>query len=347
MKTRRLVHADLGPAAIDEAARILRTGGTVAFPTETVYGLGALGLDPDALARIFVAKERPAEDPLILHVGDPDWLSTLARDLPQVAETLARRFWPGPLTLVVPKADRVPDAATAGLPSVAVRMPAHPIALALVRAVGAPIAAPSANRFSRPSPTTADHVLADLDGRIDAVIDGGPTELGLESTVLDTRTEPPRILRPGGVTRDDLVRVLGRPVAAPMLELDAAVPAASPGQLTRHYSPKATVRLFSSKTPAIPQRMIDAIRTSSRAGRVGVLAYAGDEIALQDLPVMVEVLGPRDAPEILARRLYAALRTLDGSGVRVIFARLADPAGLGEALNDRLRRAASGRIEPG
>jgi len=337
----RLLDARTDPEpALEEAASILRRGGLVAFPTETVYGLGARGLDVAAVERIFQAKGRPHTDPLILHVADLRWLQELARELPPTTLEVAARFWPGPLTLVVPKSSRVPDLVTAGKDSVALRMPSHPLALELIRRVAEPVAAPSANLFSRPSPTTAAHVLADLGGRIDAVLDGGPTEVGLESTIIDLRGRVPVLLRPGGVTREALEEALGS-VVIPESLVDDTQPQAAPGQLTRHYSPHAEVFLYDGPDAQV----VEAIRQlSEEPGPTVVLAFSEDLPALQGLAVSVIHLGSRADPEHLAGSLYAALRDADDLGAARIAVRTVLPGGLGDALNDRLRRAASGRI---
>lgn len=330
--------------ALTEAARLLRAGRLVAFPTETVYGLGALGLDPEAVERIFVAKGRPHTDPLILHVGDPEWIHDLALRIPPLAQQAMGAFWPGPLTLVLPKSRCVPDLVTAGRDSVAVRMPAHPLALELIRRVGQPVAAPSANLFSRTSPTTAAHVLEDLKGRIDAVLDGGPTDVGVESTVLDLRGDEPRILRPGGVTREDLERVLGRGIGVSSASNSDQQAADSPGQLTRHYSPRAEVRLFDGPPAAVLAAMkADALGIGD-ASRTAILAYSEDAPALRNAPAELVDLGSREHPEEAARSLYAHLRRLDERGFTHLIVRLAPTGGLGDAVNDRLRRAASGRL---
>lgn len=332
--------------AVERAAEILREGGLVAFPTETVYGLGALGLDPAAVEKIFAAKGRPHSDPLILHVGDEAWVRDLVRELPPAAVTLMDAFWPGPLTLVLPKSERVPDLVTAGRDSVAVRMPAHPVAQELIRWVGQPVAAPSANLFSRPSPTTAAHVLQDLDGRIDAVLDGGPTDVGVESTVLDLRGEDPVILRPGGVTRVDLERVLGRPVRqigeTETVAEDEAAP--SPGLLTRHYSPRAEVFLYDGPDDAVIAAMRQLAEEATSGTETALLVFTEDIEPLGAVPCTVIDLGSREHPEEAARGLYAAFRDLDKHGIARVGIRLAPPGGLGDAVNDRLRRAASGRL---
>jgi L-threonylcarbamoyladenylate synthase len=330
-------------AALDLASALLRGGGIVAFPTETVYGLGALGLDPTALERIFVAKGRPHSDPLILHVAQYAWLRDLASEVSPAAERLISAFWPGPLTLVLPKQLHVPDAATAGLPSVAVRMPRHPVALELLRRVGAPLAAPSANLFTRPSPTTAAHVLEDLDGRIDAVLDAGPTEVGVESTVLDLRGPTPVLLRPGGVSRQALEGVLGEALLE-REDAGEAGPLPSPGLLERHYSPRAEVRLFTGEPNAVASAMRREVGVQDGTSRMAILAYSEDLPLLVNLPVRIVELGPRAAPETVARTLFAALRQLDAEGVEVILTATTTSGGLGDALNDRLRRAAAGRL---
>jgi len=340
-----VLQAELDPeAAVAEAAALLRAGRLVAFPTETVYGLGALGLNPVAVERIFVAKGRPHTDPLILHLGEPGWVHELVRELSRAAQQVIEAFWPGPLTLVLPKSPSVPDLVTAGRDSVAVRMPAHPLALELIRRVAQPVAAPSANLFSRPSPTTAAHVLQDLNGRIDAVLDGGSTDVGVESTVLDLRGDVPQILRPGGVTRDALAAVLGRPVLQSGAVVRDDAPAASPGQLSRHYSPRADVRLFDGPLASVlPAMYAEAQRIAGSAG-TAILAFAEDAPAFRNAPAEVIDLGSLAHPEQAAHRLYALMRDLDERGFEHLIVRLAPTGGLGDAVNDRLRRAASGRV---
>jgi L-threonylcarbamoyladenylate synthase len=330
-------------AAIAAAADVLRSGGLVAFPTETVYGLGAHALDALAVQRIFEAKERPATDPLIVHVASVDDLHQLAADLPPVAETLAGRFWPGPLTLVVRRSAAVPDIVTAGLDTVAIRVPAHPVARALLAASHLPIAAPSANLFSRPSPTRAAHVLEDLDGRVDLVLDGGATTVGIESTVLDLASREPIILRPGAVTEEMLRQVVpgvrGGSSALPSRGTGAM---RSPGLLSRHYAPRAPLTLYEGEPLAVVERLAaDARHARERGERVGILAADEDPIDAAD----VVRLGSSADLDSVAARLYDALRELDARGVDRILARaFGGSDGLGAALQDRLRRAASGRI---
>ncbi len=329
------------PEILRRAASIIRAGGLVAFPTETVYGLGANALDAAAVARIFTAKQRPAHDPVIVHVADVGELERLAARVPAVARKLAARFWPGPLTLVLPKADVVPDVVTAGGPTVAVRSPNHPLALALIRAAKTPIAAPSANRFSRTSPTTAQHVWDDLAGRIDLILDGGPTPIGVESTVLDVSGEQPVILRPGGVTAEALAAALGRPLAEPGATNGADAVLASPGMLERHYAPRTPLWLFTGSTAAIHAAIRTEIEAAQGRGqRVALMLAAEDASTFEGMQAQAAIIGSIDQPDEVARNLFQTMRALDVAGVDLILARDFPPAGLGQAVRDRLRRAA-------
>ncbi len=330
------------PRLIAEAAAAIRAGRLVAFPTETVYGLGADGLNPAAVARIFEAKGRPSTDPLILHIAEPEDFLKLVLEAPPAALELARRFWPGPLTLVLPKRPIVPDIVTAGLPTVAVRMPAHPVALALVRAAQTPIAAPSANRFSRTSPTTAQHVQDDLGDRIDLILDAGPTPIGVESTVLDLTRPVPTILRPGGLPREALEAVLG-PVAIWTRMVEGPQP--SPGLLPKHYAPQTPMILVTGPLPQMRAALRELVaRYTAQGRRIGLLIAEEDRAEMADLPVETAVLGPEEDLETIARRLYEGLRELDARGLSLIIARDFGTQGLGLAVRDRLMRAAGGSI---
>jgi L-threonylcarbamoyladenylate synthase len=333
------------PSRIARAAQYLRDGGLVAFPTETVYGLGVHAFDRDAVRRLYAAKRRPAADPLIVHVASLDEVRRLVGAMPDAVGALASRFWPGPLTLVLPRSGEVPDEVTAGLDTVAVRIPVHPVARALITQARIPVAAPSANLFSRPSPTQASHVLEDLDGRIDLVIDGGTTTIGVESTVLDLTGDVPVVLRPGGVTIDDL-RVILPAVRSGTTVADA--PLRSPGLLEKHYSPRAPLTLYVGEGDAPFRRLVSDLEALHRTGgvRIGVLIAADDRQRLPDGTATVVIdLGPRDRPDVAATRLYAALRELDQTGVDRILATDVPVRGdLGDALHDRLTRAAAGRI---
>jgi L-threonylcarbamoyladenylate synthase len=333
------------PAALEPAAAVLRGGGLVAFPTETVYGLGANALDAAAVARIFVAKGRPAEDPLIVHVLDLAGAAEVAADVPPLARHLAEHFWPGPLTLVLPRSAALPPAVSAGLDSVAVRSPAHPVARALLAAAGVPVAAPSANRFGQVSPTTARHVLDDLGDRVDVVVDGGPATVGVESTVVDVRGTVPVVLRPGGITLEQLAAVAPGSRLAGAHDRPAG-PQSSPGLLSRHYAPRALLVLVQGPPVAVSQAMVDvAARLVGRGRHVGALIAVEDRAAFESGPQVEQAcLGSLDDPAGAARHLYAALHDLDAAGVEWIVARDWGAAGLGLALRDRLTRAAEGRV---
>lgn len=331
------------PELMALAGQIIRERGLVAFPTETVYGLGADALDAGAVARIFAAKGRPANDPVIVHIADMAQLDSVARDIPELARRLAAQFWPGPLTLVLPRHANVPHIVTSGQETVAVRMPAHPVALALIAAAGRPVAAPSANRFSRPSPTEAGHVLADLEGRVDVVLDGGPTPIGVESTILDLSGPLPVVLRPGGVPLEALQAHIPALAFRPRYLPEDIAAAPAPGTLLRHYSPEAEVRLYDGPREAVLAAMrADAARITAAGGRAGALLADDDAPALQGTSLRLALLGQDAAAQ--ASALFAGLRELDAQGLEVILVRMPDAAGLGLALRDRLLRAAEGRV---
>lgn len=354
----RVFDARAEPAAIAFAADVIRQGGLVAFPTETVYGLGANALDADAVAKVFSAKQRLLNDPLIVHIGaangGPDCvaalveqsiLGALSTDQEAIARKLARAFWPGPLTLVLPRGQRIPLIVTAGQDTVAVRMPNHPIALELIRRSGAPIAAPSANRFGHVSPTTAQHVLDDLAGRIDVVLDGGPTPIGIESTVLDLTETPPMILRPGGLVRAAIEAVIGplRDCTAnraldggDLPAVDEARPQPSPGLLSRHYAPRAELRVARTTAELIETRRA----LMSRGLSVGLLITDAQQA---DCAGLAPVFTLGYDLESVGHNLYAGLRALDSAGVDVILVSEVEAQGLGEAIADRLRRGSRRR----
>ncbi len=328
-------------AALGCAAAILRAGGLVALPTETVYGLGANALDRAAVERIFKAKQRPAWDPVIVHISGEAMLEGLVERVPEAAQKLMREFWPGPLTLLLPRTRAVPDSVTAGRPLVGVRMPSHPVALALIRRAGVPVAAPSANRFGHISPTTAAHVLHDLEGRIDAVLDAGPAPRGVESTVLDPSSSPMTIYRPGAVTAEQI-----RAIAGPVLVYQdtetlrespvEALP--SPGAGLRHYAPRAQLVLVEAPLPELSKRVAEAA-SGAEGEQVGVMLPAGVAAPPGIAAGRVYAWGRWDAPEELAQRLYAGLRALDAAGCSVILCPLPDAEGLGAAIRDRLKKA--------
>ncbi|WP_298820858.1 L-threonylcarbamoyladenylate synthase [Chloroflexus sp.] len=343
MQTQRL---DTSSAAIAHAAELLRRGELVAFPTETVYGLGGNALDEQAVAAIFAAKGRPASDPLIVHLADPRELARVVATIPALVGQLAAAFWPGPLTLILPRHPQVPLAVTAGRETVAVRVPSHPIARALLVTADVPVAAPSANRFGHTSPTTADHVLADLAGRIAAVIDGGPTPIGIESTVLDCTTTPPTLLRPGGISLEAIESIIGPIHIRTRPTGDEQTGMVSPGLLERHYAPDHELWLISGPPALALARLRREAEAALAAGlRIGLLLPDEDLAIVRDLPADTETLGPASDPAQMAQRLYAALRALDERQPDRIFARDLDETGLGRALRDRLRRAAARVIE--
>lgn len=326
------------PENISRAAQTLQRGGLVAFPTETVYGLGCNALDEEAVKKIFTAKGRPSEDPLIIHLSSVEQLPRVCASVPEAAQTLAATFWPGPLTLILPKNEQVPYAVTAGLETVAVRVPNHPVAQSLLKACNLPIAAPSANRFGHTSPTLAEHVLQDLDGRIDIILDGGPASIGVESTVLDISTSPARILRPGGVPREALQALLG-PIDVLDIRRKAEAGLPSPGLLEKHYAPRAELVFFLMEE-AGEQMLAYLTQEKARGRMVGVLAAQEEAPAFEQAGAVVYHLGPsRDTAQI-ANRLYAGMRWLDKQGVDVIACRDFGTDGLGLAIRDRLRRAA-------
>ena len=326
--------------AIAEAAAILRRGGLVGIPTETVYGLGADGLNEDAVRRIFEAKGRPQDNPLILHVPSAHWLERYCKDVPQAAYDLAARFWPGPLTMILPRCDCVPLRTTGGLETVGVRCPDHPVTLAIIEAAGVPVAAPSGNTSGRPSPTVMQHMVEDMSGKIDAIVDGGACTVGVESTIIDLTVTPPRLLRPGGLALEALEEVLGQ------VQVDKAVreklsegeKPRAPGMKYRHYAPKAAVTVVTGS----PQRSAAWILGRVKNG-MGVICF--DEFASLFRGCTVQKLGAAADKAEQARRVFDALRAFDETDVQQIYAQCPDEGGLGLAIGNRLKKAAGFRVE--
>ena len=334
IKTQLLTEKD-----IEAAAAILRAGGLVGIPTETVYGLGANGLDPAAVRRIFEAKGRPQDNPLILHIPDPSWLERYCRDVPAAARRLAEQFWPGPLTMILPRRALVPDEVTCGLETVGVRCPDHPVTLAIIRAAGVPVAAPSGNRSGRPSPTCARHMLEDMEGRIQAVVDGGPCGVGVESTIVDLTLPVPRLLRPGGLPLEALEAVLGhvdvdRAVTAP---LSPGEKPRAPGMKYRHYAPQAPVTVVTGAGADTARY----IRDHAGPG-TGIICF--DEYADSFPGCAVRPIGASADTAEQARRVFDALRSFDGAAVTAIYAQCPPDAGLGLAVANRLKKAAGFQI---
>ena len=324
------------PAIIASAARILRSGGLVAFPTETVYGLGANALDASAVAKIFEAKARPAWNPVIAHVASANDARALTTHWPDAATVLASAFWPGPLTLVLPKSDVVQDIVSAGLPAVAIRVPSHPVAQALLAQCGCPIAAPSANRFTELSPTTAAHVRQSLGTRVDMILDGGPSDVGIESTVVDLTSNTPVLLRPGIITRTSIADALSRAGLSPHVRSAAdvrdATPRVSPGMVERHYAPRADVWLFE-------RAELDQLShglAQEHAGRAAVLTLDWST----PLPAGARAIPMPNDPLAYARALYATLHQLDAEGVTIVAIEKPPDTDAWTGIRDRLSRAA-------
>jgi len=320
---------------IPEAAAILKNGGLLGIPTETVYGLGANALDEDAVCRIFEAKGRPQDNPLIIHVPDASWLERYCREIPESAYALAKRFWPGPLTMILPRKSCVPLRTTGGLETVGVRCPDHPVTLEIIRQAGVPVAAPSGNTSGRPSPTTAGHMAEDMTGKIPGIFDGGPCRVGVESTIVDLTVTPPRLLRPGGLALEELQSVLGE------IEVDGAVLRAmgegekprAPGMKYRHYAPKAPVTVVcgnAEKTAAYIEKQLEE--------GVGVICFTEFAHLFADCPT--ELLGSVTDKSEQAHRVFDALRAFDRREVKRIFAQCPDAEGLGLAVGNRLKKAA-------
>ncbi len=337
----------------EEAGRILREGGLVAFPTETVYGLGGNGLDPDASGKIYAAKGRPSDNPLILHIADKEMLYDIAENVSDKAEKLIDEFWPGPLTMVFKKAEKVPFTTTGGLDSVAVRMPSHPMATAMIRAAGVPIAAPSANVSGRPSPTLAKHVVEDMDGRIEMILDGGNIAIGIESTIVDMTSEPPVILRPGYITKEMLEMVIGEVSLDPTLLVKPTedLRPKAPGMKYRHYAPKAELTLYEGSIDKVTQVIwAQAIEKLAENKRVAIIATDETKVVYDKLaaesgntPEFI-LLGSRQDEESIARNLYAVLRECDERAVDYIYSETFSLENFGQAIMNRLRKAAGYNI---
>lgn len=328
-------HPESDPNAVRDAAAILRRGGLLGIPTETVYGLGADALNEDAVSRIFLAKGRPQDNPLIIHVPDASWLERYCRSVPPAAYQLAERFWPGPLTMILPRLDIVPLQTTGGLETVGVRCPNHPVTLAIIEAAGVPIAAPSGNTSGRPSPTTATHMIEDMDGRIDGIVDGGPCTVGVESTIIDLTVTPPRLLRPGGLPLESLRQVLGEVAVDKAVTglLAAGERPRAPGMKYRHYAPHAPVTVVTGE-PERSARRIQGLLSDT----AGVICF--DEYAPLFPGHIIHKLGPAADKSAQARHVFDALRTFDGTDVTEIFAQCPDDGGLGLAVANRLKKAA-------
>ena len=334
------------PELLALSAEVIRQGGLVAFPTETVYGLGANAWSESAVDNIFRAKQRPANDPIIVHIDDMELLQEVAVDIPDIAYTLIDKFWAGALTLILKKHDRIPFNVTAGRGTVAVRMPNHPVALGLIHQANVPIAAPSANRFSRPSPTTAQHVLEDLDGHVDIVLDAGATDIGIESTVLDLTSAIPTVLRPGGVSIESLHGILPMVSFVPQLPTSSDASFKAPGMMTKHYAPSAEMWVFNGTgddDEAVLKAMVERTKSAIAQGQtIGIIAFDDEAHYFNQLSAHVIPCG--DTLEAMAQNLFASIRELDQQGVDAILVRAPDFQGIGLAVRNRLARSAEGKL---
>jgi len=328
---------------IQIAAEVIKKGGLVAFPTETVYGLGANALNADAVAKIFAAKQRPPDNPIIVHVANKEDVYKLAREVPRAAEKLMSQFWPGPLTLILKRSSLVPEITVVGLDTIAIRLPSNKVAFALINASGTPIAAPSANLAGRPSPTQAEHVIDDLAGRVDVVLDAGPTKIGVESTVVDMTVSPPLVLRPGGTSYEKLKSTLGDVQlhqAAATKKKTRTLEARSPGMKHRHYAPNAQMTIVEGEPDLVAKRIQGlAYLYMAEGKKVGILAT--DETRRDYKADVVKSLGSRKKVTAIAQNLFKTLREFDKDGVDIIIAEGIPTKGLGLAIMNRLRRAAS------
>ena len=347
MNTKRITidPQNIDETALAEAAKILREGGLVAFPTETVYGLGANALNEEAAKKIYAAKGRPSDNPLIAHISKPAELSALVREIPEAGQKLMDAFWPGPLTMVFPKSDIVPHGTTGGLETVAIRMPSDPIANKLIELAGVPVAAPSANTSGRPSPTTADHVFQDMDGKIEAIVDGGAVGIGLESTIVDVTGDIPTLLRPGAITMEMLREILGEVTIDPAIvgPLKKDIKPKAPGMKYRHYAPKADLTLYEGEQDAVVARINQEVSEKMAEGyKVGVICTTETkELYPQG---MVLCVGTRAEEETVAHNLFAVLREFDDLKADYIYSESFSDHKLGQAIMNRLTKAAAYHI---
>jgi len=331
---------------LKEAGRLLQEGALVAFPTETVYGLGGDGLKADAAARIYEAKGRPSDNPLILHITESSDMEKLAVDIPELAYRLADRFWPGPLTMILKKGDAVPYTTTGGLDTVAIRMPSDEIAREIIRASGTYIAAPSANLSGRPSPTKAEHVIEDLSGRVEMIVDGGDSDIGLESSIIDLSGEVPMILRPGYITKEDFAQIVAEveyDKAVLATKPQESVVAKAPGMKYRHYAPKGQITIVEGQVSAVVEKINELVREQEEKGR-RVAVLCAEETKEQYICKNVFSLGSLKREKEISAHLFGALRTFDTEGMEVIYSESFEETKLTNAIMNRLRKAAGYQI---
>ena len=346
-KVVKIDSANIDDAAMKEACDLIRAGELVAFPTETVYGLGGNALDEQAAEKIYAAKGRPSDNPLIVHIAEFEALNKIAAEIPEEAKMLADAFWPGPLTMIVWKNDRVPYETTGGMDTVAIRMPKHPVALRLIEGSGCLIAAPSANTSGKPSPTEASHVALDMDGRIPMILDGGPVGIGIESTIVDLSEETPMILRPGYITQEMLQEVLGEKVCMDpgIIASDSTRKPKAPGMKYKHYAPKADLVLVEGETDKVVARINELVREKQQLGqKVGVIAT--DETFLRYEADHVVSIGAREDEDAIARHLYKILREFDDWNVDAIYSESFATPRIGQAIMNRLLKAAGHQVIP-
>lgn len=341
----KIAQEHIDDVIIKEAGGIIKAGGLVAFPTETVYGLGGDALNPASSKKIYKAKGRPSDNPLIVHIARMEAMTAIVREVPETAKKLAEAFWPGPLTMILKKAEAVPKETTGGLDTVAVRMPSHPVALAFIEAAGGYVAAPSANRSGRPSPTLAQYVVEDLDGRVEVILDGGDVELGLESTIVDLTVEPPVILRPGFVTEQMLREILGTVEADETLfRADSGQAPKAPGMKYRHYAPRGELTIIRGEAAAVTDYINGQLAQGHRENKkTGVIA-TDETIGLYKTQVPRSV-GKRDDERAVAQQLYRILREFDDEGVELIYSESFDGEGISQAVMNRLLKAGGHRIK--
>ena len=345
METKVLhINDEKDEAQIQEAARLLREGELVIFPTETVYGLGGNGLDEGAVDKIFRAKGRPKDNPLILHVADPEQVLDLVKVIPPKGKDCMDVFWPGPLTLIFERSKKVSDSVTAGADTVAIRMPSHPIAHAILKAAAVPVAAPSANTSGRPSPTRLAHVLEDMDGKVPLIVDSGDANVGIESTVLDVTVDPPMIYRPGGVTKEDLEAILGEvAVDETTIEADTDAVPKRPGQKYRHYAPKGDATLFAGDLKNIAKEINRRVKEADPGKRTAVLCTTETKDLYEGMDLLVD-MGSRRQLEAVAHNLFESLRRCDEEDIDLLFVEGFDFRGLGVGIMNRLLKACGGKV---
>lgn len=330
--------------ALERAAAIIRDGGLVAFPTETVYGLGADALSAEASKKIYAAKGRPSDNPLIVHVAEFSDMEKIAQEMPEEAKKLADAFWPGPLTMIVRKNDRVPYETTGGMDTVAVRMPNHPVALELIRRSGGYIAAPSANTSGKPSPTLAEHVAFDMDGRIPMILDGGPVGIGIESTIVDLTEDIPMILRPGYITPKMLEKVIGEVKMDPgIIASDSLQKPKAPGMKYKHYAPKGDLVIVEGKKQAVAETINHLTKMDAEAGLKTAVIASDENLSLYDADCKINI-GSREHEESIAANLYEVLREMDEMGVQKMYSESFAGGGLGAAIMNRLLKAAGHHV---